>query len=219
MSAIRFLDEQSPDVLESPIRRKLKHQMIKAKIQVFKGKEAFTKHCVIGQDSLRFKFWNLFFAGASIFSSYYYMFLSSFKSEDLSRTDPVDIGFIMVFTCDLILNFFTEKKVTKDHHEFTERDLRAIAAIYLRNGFVFDLMTLLPFFQFCRLLFPHSNLVYLMKVFKFKAGIKIIDAESFIKHFRSFSKQRAQNLAKSNPQLASDKTKNQTYSTQMVYAL
>ena len=105
--------------------------MIKAKIQMIKGKEAFTKHCVVGQDSLRFKCWKLLIAGASIFSSYYYMFLCSFKPEDLSRADPVDIGFIMVFTCDLILNFFTEKKVTKDHHEFTERDLREIGRIYL----------------------------------------------------------------------------------------
>ena len=62
-------------------------------------------------------------------------------------------------------------------------------------------------------------MVYLVKVLKFKAGIQTIDAKSFIKHFRNFSKRRAQNLAISNPKVALDKTKNRTYSSQMVYAL
>lgn len=54
---------------------------------------------------------------------------------------------------------------------------------------------------------------------RFKYAFKTLDAASFINNLRKFTRHRAQRLIELKPHLATDKSQNRTYSSQLVYAL
>ena len=91
--------------------------MLSAKIQLAKHKEFIQNYFVISQTSKWLKGWKALIVACNLVSSYYYMFLCSFKVQELPANTGPDIAFIVIFLLDIGVNFLTEKTVFKDNHE------------------------------------------------------------------------------------------------------
>jgi hypothetical protein len=80
----------------------------------------------------------------------------------------------VVFAIDILINFFLEKLVDQTT---IERRLSKVIVIYLKNGFLYDFLAILPLtVMFEGVLAPKYNqLLYLVRLLRMIGGLKIFD--------------------------------------------
>ena len=74
------------------------------------------------------------------------MFLCTCQGDKLLQRDTIDMTFTVILMTDIMMNFFTEKQASTAEQK-DERDIKKIVIIYLKKDFLFDLVTVFPFYQ------------------------------------------------------------------------
>jgi hypothetical protein len=120
-------------------------------------------------------------------------------------------GFSAVFFVDIVLNFFVEKEIQDPEVIVIERSIKKISLIYLSQGFVFDLVTILPLYECLKSILVHSEFLLLIKVLRFKNGIKALNANSYIKTLRVYAQERVETMVNLKMTAANNKRENNTY--------
>jgi hypothetical protein len=133
---------------------------------------------VISMDLAVYKVFKFIVVVSCIVSSFLYAFYGAFRldvdfdsPDEFKDVDPVlDINkmnylqnaFEGLFLLDTIMKFFLE--YTDDYTNNKIRDLSMISVRYLKNGFLFDFLPLIPWNWLFA--FRYSRLLYLIKVLR-----------------------------------------------------
>jgi len=102
---------------------------------------------MIPEDNLPYLFFNSLVSVLCIISSYYYLYIASFRYDSKFESESAGfttmIIFESVFFVHMMLQFILEYRI-EDKNE-TIKNIIDIALNYLYTGFIFDLIPLLPF--------------------------------------------------------------------------
>ena len=121
---------------------------------------------------------------ACVMSSYFYSWLACYG--DHYKKDTIETWVLILelfFLFSMGIKFLTN--YTEEGEKFPVKDWFKIAKRYLNNGFVTDLVALIP----CQWIFTHGaykvKVLYLPKVIRFMSGFEIFD----IRHLNKVVKQ------------------------------
>lgn len=145
------------------------------------------------------------------------MRVCTFKEYQVSPFMVWDLLFMIVFKIDIVLNCVTEKYIRDAERDVYEQNIGMIILIYLKDEFLFDLITSFPYYQIFGGKFRRSHLLYLVKVLRLRAGLLIIGSSHFIEKLREYSKKRALKL-QSKIKKQEEAMKITTYVAELVYA-
>lgn len=127
----------------------------------------------------------MFIGLLSLFSSYFYLFLTAFREPQyhlhydvyLDLSGGIEIIFV-IFSLLQFVKAYTPEYSEKGTSEV--RDLKKIANRYFENGFLLDLLSLLPF-QFMTLPRHRERLLFLLKVVRIRRGFELFNIPKFMK--------------------------------------
>lgn len=136
------------------------------------------QNLILSQNSWFTNFWFGIDILSCIISSYLYAYMGTFGSNSLTTTgDRMVTFFEVVFVLSIIINFTTEYK--PDGISKPVRDFKKIAIRYLHNGFIMDLLMVIPFnYIFGRR--RNSKLAYFIKTYRLVKGIRIFNVSQLI---------------------------------------
>mmetsp|Transcript_29156 Transcript_29156/g.43925 ORF Transcript_29156/g.43925 Transcript_29156/m.43925 type:complete len:146 (+) Transcript_29156:439-876(+) len=122
-------------------------------------------------------------------SSFHFAYMAAFSDNmtDDERWSHIlsDFVFFILFLVDIIINFFTE------HHykgsTIVERNLKKVAAIYLRGGFAEDLVALLPLAIVLDSWLGRSRakLFYLLNLVRLRTGFRNLNYKTYMKQVKA----------------------------------
>jgi hypothetical protein len=101
---------------------------------------------------------------------------------DIQFFFQLELGIESIFALDCILKFFSE--YVDDQSDITIRDHGLIGQRYLKQGFMIDIIPLIPFFVVFK--FKYARLLYLLKLFRILAILQMIDTKKFMDKVKEF---------------------------------
>ena len=110
----------------------------------------------------------------------------------------LQLGIEICFFIDLLLGFVTE--YTDDQRNLVQ-DVWKSGTRYLKNGFAYDFIPLIP----CNLIFRfrYSRLLFMIKVFRLENTFNAIKHEVLMSYIKGYFKKKLEKLAK-DPVLGND---------------
>ena len=97
--------------------------------------------------------------------------------------------FEFVFILSIVINFSTEYK--PDGISKPIRDIKKIAIRYLHNGFIMDLLMVLPFYSIFGQI-GNAKLAYFIKTYRLVKGIRIFNVSQLISRIQQSSMESMQ---------------------------
>lgn len=108
------------------------------------------------------------------------------------------------FLISMMLNFLTD--YIPDGSNIPVRDIQSISIRYIKSGFIFDIIPLLPIGDI--IIDVNSNpdykLFFLLKQFRIMKSIKLLDITFVIQQLKERSKQKLQKFIDENPEFRED---------------
>ena len=147
---------------------------------------------VVSKTGKIFQIWQVFITLSKISSSFYYLQLCTHLHGSISRTELGDLFYLSTFCIDMGLNCITEREICGPETSVITRDIVRIIQLYLFDGFLMDLVTLLPFFQLLIGICPYAKYFYFIKVYKIKSGIETLNASVLVSNLRRWSQSRVE---------------------------
>ena len=95
--------------------------------------------------------------------------------------------FTLLFTVDFVIQFFVEYKYPSS--TVVERDLRKLCWIYLNGRFIFDFLSIFPFYRLVHNMSHEYNveickLFYLIKLSRLYNGFSLINYKMFMREYK-----------------------------------
>ena len=149
---------------------------------------------IICRSNWKYQVWKTFVMYMNMFSSYYFIRRSITTRVDVSLKTRIDLGsliFQFIFYIDMLINFFTQKEVFKHGVLVNLNNFNDIARTYHKTNFLFDFVTLFPFWEICYDRFEKFEYVLLIKCLRIKNGLQAIDSNLYIIAIRNITKKRA----------------------------
>jgi len=100
--------------------------------------------------------------------------------------NKIEIAFESIFAVDMITKFLLE--YTDDFNNHLIRDLSMISMRYLKSGFIFDLLPLIPINWVLH--FKYSHIFYIIKVIRLLDTFELLDTSRFMSHVKKFYESR-----------------------------
>jgi len=114
------------------------------------------------------------------FSSFYYAYIAAFldnlNQDGMDLLQYLEKITMLTFIFDLIISFFVDYPYPNS--EEVEKSFLKLASMYLRKGFIIDLIPIIPFYIIINLTFvdvKYARLAYLLKLLRLPKGIELIN--------------------------------------------
>ena len=140
---------------------------------------------------------------ASVLSSYFYSWLTCYGDHyEYETVDLVVIIIEIFFLVNMLVKFITD--YTEEGEKFPVKDWIKIAKRYLKNGFITDLIPIIPL----QWMFSHGKfkvkILYMPKIIRFIGGFEIFDIRYLNKMVKQHHKSYILAKIKKEPYIADD---------------
>jgi hypothetical protein len=119
----------------------------------------------------------------------------------LDNSTYLNYGFESLFAVSIVLRFFVD--YYEEGKQFPVRDLTAIAKNYLKTGFVFDFIPLIPL-QELPLPRGYARFFYIIKVMRLFNGFKLLNVEHIMDYIKKFYKSKVDRMIQSEQAIGED---------------
>jgi len=136
-------------------------------------------------------------------SSYFYAYIAAFGvPKTNSNLFYTNLFYEGIFSLQILLEFITDYRPQGTFSK-PVRDLSKISSRYLKGGFIYDFIPLIPLDNIIKI-GGYERLFYLIKLMRFGKGIGIFKSQNIMKIIKSIFQNRLENIIKTDKYLANN---------------